>query len=746
MGLSAGRLAVALTPEIAFGNAASAMARRRISHAAVSGVGDGRQAEPGRDAGDATSTLPLVEAGTVDGKLASDAPTMAVSKQELATAGSGDMMKLFNDAQQSEQTPLIKRLVAVEELQRADRDRKLLLARIGQLEAETAANAAQKELLQQRLRHLETSLGIAESRGGALFRSGLARSWKHKPDPPPIWSSLLLRVDSLLLTGALAGHQADGLRQLARVRDVQVAETYAELVDCEDYQLAAGLISLLDHNKRRGLHVVQVATELAPIAQAGSLGKFVTGLSRALRKKGHLVEVIVPKYGNLDMTFLEGAQQISQEIYSYFAGEWVKNRLWTGTVYGLPVTLIEPVHERGFFNREHMYGYEDDFERFSYFSRAALEYLLKLRKHPDIIHLHDWQTASAAPLFWDIYANLGLGDARIMLTCHNFKYQSTQPSGNLALVGLDPFALNRPDRFQDNQDPSKVNILKGGIVYSNKVTTVSPLYASDLMEGVHAHGLESTLASHRHKFVGLPSTFDEDQWNPGRDAALPMAISAEDPSGKAASKAELRQQLGLPRIDASGVDRPLVGCIAPQVSEADIDMIREALQSSLQCEAQFVFVGASKFPRVQVELEDLKREEKDEHAATVIQYTDALAHLLLAASDVLVCPAVHDPSEEMPLLGLRYGAIPVARQQGGTMDSIVDVDNPTQPRSKVNGFPFYSVEPKDMCAALQRALECYNQDPEGWAALVVNAMSTDTSWDARCCDAYVEAYWSIRNG
>ena len=176
----------------------------------------------------------------------------------------------------------------------------------------------------------------------------------------------------------------------------------------------------------------------------------------------------------MDYSQVKKLKVLDMQIDSYFDGQLFKSKVWLGTVEVLPVYFIEPHHPAKFFWRGQFYGEGDDFRRFTFFSRAALEFLLQSRKKPDIIHCHDWKTAFVAPMYWDIYAPQGLNSARIAFTCHNFEYQGTESATALASCGLDVQQLNKPDRMQDNFRHDRVNAVKGGIVFSNIVTTVSP--------------------------------------------------------------------------------------------------------------------------------------------------------------------------------------------------------------------------------------------------------------------------------
>ncbi|KAJ4833324.1 hypothetical protein Tsubulata_000539 [Turnera subulata] len=432
---------------------------------------------------------------------------------------SRDVWKLFREAQQNILLLNKQRLVAVEELKKAQKEKALLVDRIQQLESE------------------KPSVGIK-----ALSLSNF--SLLLNPEKLSLRWELLLRIDSMVLTGMINTAEASGFRKMVVNDKHTVPDIFFGIMQKSDAELLAELRHFSDGSKMNGFHIIHICSEMAPLV-VGSMASYLTGLSHALQKKGHLVEVILPKYAFLDLSAIHGLRQIEAESYSYFNGQLHENKIWTGVVHGIGVTLIEPLYYWSFFNRERLYGYSDDFERFTYFSRASLDYIVKSGKRPDVLHIHNWETAIVGPLFWDIFVNQGLGGTRIMLTCHGFNSQCLEQPEKLELCGLDPARLHRPDRLQDNAKTHLVNILKGGIVYSNKVIMVSSIHSKGRMIRSFSHGLEPTLAIHKDKLIITPIGFDNSIWDPSKDRFLPENYSADDMEGKAVCKVALQQQLGL---------------------------------------------------------------------------------------------------------------------------------------------------------------------------------------------------------
>ncbi|XP_024993236.1 probable starch synthase 4, chloroplastic/amyloplastic isoform X2 [Cynara cardunculus var. scolymus] len=377
---------------------------------------------------------------------------------------------------------------------------------------------------------------------------------KNVDMPWEFWSRLLLMIDGWFLEKKIHVDEAKLLRELAWKKDGRIHDVYMEYKEKNEPEIIAAFRRLKSSSSGPGLHVIHIAAEMAPVAKVGGLGDVLSALSKALQKKGHLVEIILPKYDCMQYECIQDLRVLDLVVESYFDGRLYNNKIWVGTVEGLPVYFIEPHHPAKFFWRGKTYGEPDDLKRFSFFSRAALELIHQASKKPDIIHCHDWQTAFVAPLYWDLYAPKGLNSARICFTCHNFEYQGTTTASEIASCGLDVHHLNRPDRMQDNSSPDRINPVKGAIVFSNIVTTVSPTYAQEVRTSQGGQGLHATLNDHAQKFVGILNGIDTDAWNPATDSHLRFQYNADDLEGKAENKKALRRHLGLSFADSR---RPL---------------------------------------------------------------------------------------------------------------------------------------------------------------------------------------------
>eukprot|EP00897_Mesotaenium_endlicherianum_P001937 jgi/Mesen1/1771/ME000014S01181 len=524
--------------------------------------------------------------------------------------------------------------------------------------------------------------------------------------PWDFWSNLLLRLDELMLGKHLTHEQGLELRLMAWHRKVAIRDAYVAVQEASDLRAAGALKELIKAKLRPGMHIVHIAAEMAPVAKVGGLGDVVTGLGRALQKKGHLVEIILPKYDCMDYSRIKGLKVMDFDLESYFDGQLHKSKIWRGIVEGLPVYFVEPLHPGRFFWRGAFYGEADDFRRFTFFCRAALEFLLKAGKRPDIIHGHDWQTAAVAPLYWDVYLPLGMNSARVAFTCHNFEYQGTDAPAALAACGLD-----------------------GG------------------------RGLHPTLAQHHSKFHGVLNGIDDDAWDPMSDPLLEYQFNADDLSGKAANKAALKLRLGLASSSSSssspsGIDedeRPLVGCITRLVPQKGVHLIRHAIFHTLEKGGQFVLLGSSPVPEIQREFEAIaKKFERHAHIRLVLKYDEGLSHLIYAGTDLLVIPSLFEPCGLTQLIAMRYGSIPVVRKTGGLADSVFDVDDSSIPPQKKNGYSFSAADEQGLSYALDRAFAHYFERPDTWQELVSRAMNMDFSWK-ESSERYIELYQKARD-
>ncbi|KAK2373989.1 UDP-Glycosyltransferase superfamily protein [Trifolium repens] len=613
-----------------------------------------------------------------------------------------NVWQLFREAQQNILYLNNQRLGAIEELNKTKKEKQSLLDKIKKLEAE-----------------------------------------KHEtPDKLSICSELLLRIDSMVLGSVISPAEASDFRSLVLNHKLSVADIFNVISHKRDSDLLGELRHFSDQSKKNGFHIIHICTEMTPLVSRGSVASYVTGISRVLQRKGHLVEVILPKYTCLNLDEVQGLREVNVEAYSYFNGQLHGNKIWTGVVYGIGITLIEPLDYSSFFSREMIYGYPDDFERFSYFCRASLDYIVKCGKQPDILHLHNWETAIVGPLFWDIFVNKGLGGTRILLTCHDFNSQGIEQPNKLALCGLDPSSLHRPDRLQDNTNTQFVNILKGGVVYSNRVVIMSSIHPKHAIVCNLSHELKPTLNLHGDKLTIAPYGFEKTTWDPSTDHFLPENFNAENMNGKAVCKVALLQRLGL--SEHSSII--LIGCNFPEGADIDEKKIKDIVFNTKQHDVQFIFMETSERPTLNQALESLQKDLKDDGNITFVRaYDEALSHLLFAGSDIILCRSFLDPTDETPLKALRYGAAPIEVGPEAHTNRVIPFDRnfihhdqEATKYSKLINNTFGNM-------SLSLAIDEIRSNPSKWNRRIMNAMAHDLSWDGECYEVHVAAYSAIKS-
>lgn len=473
------------------------------------------------------------------------------------------------------------------------------------------------------------------------------------------------------------------------------------------------------------MFIAMIAPECAPAAKVGGLGDVIHGLSKELEIRGHAVEVILPKYDCLRYDRVYGLTKSFSDLWVPFHNQWIHCDVYFGFVDGLKCFFIDPHSNHNFFNRRVFYGHHDDAERFAFFSRAALEFLLKSGKRPDIIHCHDWQTGLVPVLLYEMYAGLGMGHARACFTLHNMGHQGLQGEHILRQVGLNPSRLMTHDRLLDDHRHGTVNLMKGGIVYSNFVTTVSPTYAREVLHSHQGMGLQRVLAAHHHKFGGVLNGVDYNMWNPETDTHISRRYSIGSIQDKYANKEALRQRLWL-RHEY----KPLVAFVGRLDYQKGVQLIFDAVPYCLQRGAQFVLLGSSPHGHVNEAFHRLKHRFNDHPDCHLeIGYNEDLAHLIYAGADIILVPSEYEPCGLTQIIGLKYGTVPVVRNTGGLADTVFDANHSHRPYHERNGYVFHDYNWHGLESALSRALGLWHHYPQHFRELMINGMRYDFSWN-----------------
>jgi starch synthase len=468
-----------------------------------------------------------------------------------------------------------------------------------------------------------------------------------------------------------------------------------------------------------------VASECAPVAQAGGLGDVVFGLSRELELRGNAVEVVLPKYDCMRYDRIWGLTVSHQDLWVPWYNGAVHCTVYFGFVDGRKCFFIEPHSADRFFERGHLYGSPDDTQRFAFFSKAALEFLLQSGKRPDVIHCHDWQTALVPVLLYEMYQPAGLWEQRVCLTVHNFGHQGIAGEQILWATGLgNPDRYYQLERLRDDFNPTALNLTKGGIVYSNFVTTVSPGHAWEVSETAEGRGLGQTRHVPRSKFGGVLTGVDYEMWNPEIDPWIPQRYGPDSVDDKYINKHALRDRFWL-RHDY----KPIVAYVGRLDSQKGVDLIHHAIFFALAQGAQFVLLGSSPDPKINAHFWHIKNHlnnHPDVHLE--LQFNAELAHLVYAGADMLVMPSVFEPCGLVQLVALKYGTVPIVRATGGLRDTVIDRDHSWEPLEHRNGYVFHNNDNTALESAMSRAIGLWHGYPQEFRYLMLNGMRADRSW------------------
>jgi len=471
------------------------------------------------------------------------------------------------------------------------------------------------------------------------------------------------------------------------------------------------------------MKIVQIAAEMGPYVKVGGLGDVTSALTPALAELGHKVHFFLPFYKALEK---KGAKDLGVSVSVSIRGEIKKVGLWK-LMHG-DVNLIL-LREDGYFLRPGVYGergedYKDNLDRFVILCRASIEGMKALELSPDIVHSHDWH-AALTPVYLRTISSKDFPKAATVLTIHNLGYQGLFDAAGWPTLGLP----NELFTTAIMEFYGRINLLKGGMIFSDAITVVSPTYAKEILTQESGFGLDGVLSDKKSNVHGILNGIDVNEWNPRLDTLIPAKFDVKNLQGKARCKSELQETFGLDKDPKS----PVAGMITRLVKQKGVDLLAEIIDEMVSLGIQIVILGTG-----ENEYEEIVKKKVGIHAGRVgvkIAFDNKLAHLIEAGSDMFLMPSRYEPCGLNQMMSLMYGTVPVVRRTGGLSDTIHEFDPRTK---KGNGFTFDEYSPGAFIASVKRAVEIY-RTPSLWKLLMKNGMTEDHSW-ANAAQDYVSLY------
>ena len=464
--------------------------------------------------------------------------------------------------------------------------------------------------------------------------------------------------------------------------------------------------------------IVFIGSECYPFVKTGGLGDVMYALPKALIAQNCDVKVILPRYKCIPWEYQEkmvyrGAfeMDLCSDGRSFYVG--IMEYVWDGVVYDF-------IDNEDFFSYGKPYtNLIDDIPRFCYFSKAALASLLYMDWIPDVIHCHDWQAGLVPVYLRTLFEGTALSRSKVITTIHNLRFQGVY---NIPTIqywsGLPDYVFNKDALKQGYED---ANMLKGGLTYSNMITTVSGTYAAEIQSPFYGEKLDAHLRYHSGKLRGIINGIDYDMWDPSKDPLLAAPYDLSNVlENKRKNKQALQEQLGLTVDDHMFV----IGLVSRLTDQKGLDLVNSILPGLMDGHTQFVVLGTG-----DAQYEDAFRYYEDTYRGSVcsnIMYDEGRAHMIYAGCDVVLVPSQFEPCGLTQLIGMHYGTIPIVRETGGLKDTVQPYN---QYSNDGNGFTFDRYEAGLLYDAINRAKTLYFTNRWCWDEMVQRDMAKDVSWD-----------------
>ncbi len=484
--------------------------------------------------------------------------------------------------------------------------------------------------------------------------------------------------------------------------------------------------------KGDAMEIMFVSSEVAPFAKAGGLADVSHDLPKALAALGHSVSIVTPKHRGSEIR--GELRSLQQKISVTMTWKKEEAEIFASEIEGGVKVYL--VGKDAYYDRQGIYGnaygdYEDNAERFIFFSRSVLELCLALGLKPDVIHCNDWETALVPVYLKSLYRDVGpLSDAATVFTVHNLGAQGIFWVYDLSLTGLGwEYFTTETLEFYGN-----LNLIKGGLVFADQLTTVSPTYAREILTPELGFGLQGVITKRRNDLTPILNGVDYEVWDPRRDIHIAAPYGPDNLEPKNACREDLQRRFNLNRQKTG----PVIGIVSRLLDRKGLDLVSVVFDRMLDMGVQFVIMGMGedKYHNFFQEKARLRPED----VALAISYDEAAAHHIEAGADIFLMPSRYEPCGLDQLYGLRYGTVPIVRATGGLDDTVEDYDHDSKSGT---GFKFADYTPEALFEAFQRALSVY-ADAEEWRNLMRSGMKKEFSWK-KPAEQYLDVYARAMN-
>ena len=486
------------------------------------------------------------------------------------------------------------------------------------------------------------------------------------------------------------------------------------------------------------LKILFVTSEIVPFIKTGGLADVSSALPQMLSELGHEVRIVVPKYGAVDDRKFKIHEIVRLKDLQVKIGEKevifsLKSCFLPGPRVRVQIYFLD--NQEYFGNRNSLYvdpktgkDYPDNDERFILLSRAVMELIIKLGWIPDVIHLNDWQCGLVPAYLNTIYKDYeGFNTFKTLFTIHNLSYQGEFPKSTFKKTEL-PKELETGSKSIFHK--GKVNFMKSGLMYADFINTVSQTYSNEIRtKEEYGGGLKDVLSKRKDSLSGIVNGIDKNVWNPEKDKLIPAKYSAKNIEAKLINKKELAERFSLPFDE----NVPIIGLISRLYDAKGFDLVQKAFNDLMKLKVQVILLGTGD-PKYHAFFDKMAGKNSKKFAS-YLGFSDELAHLIEAGSDMFLMPSKYEPCGLNQMYSLTYGTVPIVRETGGLADTVVKYNEKTE---EGTGFVFKKYDAKEMMKEIKRAVKLFD-DKKTWNKIIKSGMKQDFSWDVSA-KGYIELY------